>query len=169
VWRRRRGHDNSSPDSRPGELKRSKHFLFEMCIPEIFQMCFTKINYNPYKKNQQNQKAIDFLLLFFFSPKKCLKTVKYYINYWLEKGVHIRRADWNLYTSCIDGRRKYTWIWTSSTHALYVCLKENHLNSCIFSHQIDIFAILWQLHAILARQKQFLNNIECISGYLFKK
>jgi hypothetical protein len=78
--------------------------------------------------------------------KKCLKTIRFHTDYCPGKGVPIGRANWNWYISCIDKRWKINLkINLLDEWAVYF-LKGKPPEIVRFFNEINIFAILCQLH-----------------------
>jgi hypothetical protein len=85
--------------------------------------------------------------------KKCLRTVKFHIDYCSWKGVPIRRAKWNWYILCIDKRWKL-YLKINLLDKWAVCfLKGKPPEFVRFFNEIIIFAILCQLHYLLVEYK----------------
>jgi hypothetical protein len=81
--------------------------------------------------------------------KKCLKTVKFHTDYCSGKGVPIRRAKWNSYISCIDKRWTIYWKINLLDAWAECFLKGKPPEFARFFKEINIFAILCQLHYLI--------------------
>jgi hypothetical protein len=99
---------------------------------------------------------------------KCLKTVRFSTDYCSGKCVPIRRVKWNRYISYIDRRWKIlVYLKMNLLDAWAICfLKGKPLKCARFFNEINILSILWQSVISSYKTEQFLDQIECILGFL---